>query len=92
MLEEVTIPYDQITINADGTINVREATVILRDGVRDPDLPPRYRRYVLAPGDVTDGKHERIAAVAATVWTPDVVEAHAEAQLAVAVKDLGGLK
>ncbi len=88
MLEEITIPYDQITVNADGTINVREATVIFRDGERDPNIPARYLRYVLAPGEATADKHERIAAVASTVWTPDVVQTYVDKQAAIAVEGL----
>lgn len=87
MLEEITVPFDQITINADGTISVREATIILRDGVRDESIPARYHRYVLAPGEATDGKPERIAAVAATVWTGDVVKAYADKQAAIAAAE-----
>jgi hypothetical protein len=74
-LDEITLPADRIEVLADGTIQVREATVILRNGKRDPAIPPRYHRYVLHPGANLAGRDDRIAAVASAVWTGDVVAA-----------------
>ena len=68
-IDEQMISDDRIEVLADGAIQVREATVILRDGVRDEAYPPRYRRYVLNPGDDLAGVAARIAAIAAAVWT-----------------------
>lgn len=74
-LSEQIIPADQIEILADGTLQVREATVVLRDGARETSFPPRYRRYVLSPGADLAGRDERIVAVARAVWTPAVIAA-----------------
>lgn len=81
-LTEQTIPDDKVEVLADGTIQVREATVILRDGVRDTTIPPRYSRYVLTPGADLTGKSDKITAVANAVWTSDVIAAWQAAQSA----------
>lgn len=75
MLTEHVIAADSITVTNRGCIEVREATVILRDGERDPSFAPRYHRYVLNPGDDLSGKDPRIAAVAGAVWTEEIVAA-----------------
>lgn len=87
MLIEATIPFDSVEVLADGTIQVREATVILRDSVRDEGFPPRYRRYVLEPGADLAGMDERVTAIAASVWAPDIVAA-AKAKRAAAAEAL----
>ena len=68
MLTEQIIPDDKVEILPDGVVQVREATVILRDGVVDPSFPPKFRRYVLQPGDDLTGKSARITAIANSVW------------------------
>jgi hypothetical protein len=70
MLTKETVT-DKIEVLEDGTVQVREATYILEDGVRR--FGPTYRRIVMQPGESTSGKAARIAAVAAAVWTPEVV-------------------
>ncbi len=77
MLEERVITDDQITVDRDGSISVREATVIVRDGNIDEAYPPRYHRRVLHPGDDLGGKPARVIAIAQGVWTDDVVAAFA---------------
>jgi hypothetical protein len=74
MLTEQLIPDDAITVLPNGVIEVREATVILRDGVRDEGFPSSYHRYVLAPGDDLTGKTETIVAIAEVVWTDEIKE------------------
>jgi hypothetical protein len=77
-LEETTIAGERVEVLADGSLQVRDATVILRDGVCDPSVPPRYHRYVLHPGEDLTGKPDRVAVIAAAVWAPDVVAAWIE--------------
>lgn len=81
-LEETTIAGERVEVLADGSLQVRDAIVILRDGMRDPIMPPRYHRYVLQPGEGLTGKPERVAAIANAVWTEEVVQAWAAAQSA----------
>jgi hypothetical protein len=73
MLEERVFPAERVEVLEDGSIQVREATVIIREGVADPSYPPRYHRYVLHPGDDLSGRDARITAVAAAAWTADVI-------------------
>jgi hypothetical protein len=73
MLTEQTNPTDRIEVLPDGSLQIREATAVLRDGVVDPEFPPRYHRYVLHPGDDVSERDARIAAIAAAVWTDEVI-------------------
>ena len=67
---------DQITVLEDGQIQVREDTRILEDG---EVLSHSYHRYVVGPGQrVAD---TRVAAIAAVVHTPAVVQAFRARQL-----------
>lgn len=80
MLTEEIIWDDRIEALPDGSLHVREATHILRSGKRDAAFPPRYRRYVLQPGDDLDGRPKRVIAVANAIWHPDVLEAGRRAE------------
>lgn len=82
MLTEQTISNDRIEVTADGSLQIREATVIMRDGALDENYPAKYHRYVLRPGDDLTGKDGRIVAVANSVWTPEVIEAYQGAAVA----------
>jgi hypothetical protein len=77
-ISEQTIADERVEVLADGSLQVRDATVILRDGTRDPSFPPKYHRYVLHPGDDLAGKPERVVSVANAVWTEEVVAAWIE--------------
>lgn len=55
----------------DGQIQVRKVTRVLKDGV---EIAKQYHRHVLAPGDDTTTQADRVKAVAATVWTKEVVD------------------
>ena len=77
-ISEQTIAGERVEVLADGSLQVRDATVILRDGMRDPSFPPKYHRYVLHPGDDLTGKPERVVSVANAVWTEEVVAAWIE--------------
>ena len=70
---EQTVPADSIEVLSDGSLQIREAIVIVRDGAIDPAYPKRYRRYVLSPGADLAGKDQRIVAVAQSVWTAEVI-------------------
>jgi urease accessory protein UreE len=54
----------------DAQIQVRTATVVAEDGV---ELSRSFHRHVLEPGDDTSGQDDRVAAVAAAAWTPEVI-------------------
>lgn len=81
-LEERTVEDDRIEVLADGSLQIRAAAVILRDGAIDPAYPAKYHRYVLHPGSDLTGKTARIAAIAQSVWTAEVVAAWRAARAA----------
>jgi hypothetical protein len=64
---------DQITALEDGQLQVREATVIERDGV---EISRTYHRHVVAPGDNLDSEDARVRAVGTTLHTTAVIAAY----------------
>ena len=75
-IEKIKV-VDQITATENGTILFREATRIMEDGVQ---LSETYHRSSLAPdSDLTDVPAQ-VAAIAAVVWTPEVIAAYQAAQ------------
>jgi len=75
-IEKIKV-IDQITATENGTILFREATRIVEDGVQ---LSESYHRSSLAPdADLTDVPAQ-VAAIAAVVWTPEVIAAYQAAQ------------
>ena len=65
-----TIVVDKIEVLEMGQVQVRTATVVAEDGT---ELSRNFHRHVLEPGDDTTGEDDRVAAVAAAAWTPDVI-------------------
>lgn len=63
----------KIEVLSSGTIQVRVATVICKDGV---EIGRSYHRHSLAPGSDTSKEEPETQAVAAAVWTPEVVSAY----------------
>ena len=63
----------KIEILEDGTLQLREDTVIEEDGV---ELIRTYHRRVLEPSltPMPAQEHERLKNVASVVWTPEVVD------------------
>ena len=75
-IEKIKV-VDQITATENGIILFREATRIVEDGVQ---LSETYHRSSLAPdSDLTDVPAQ-VAAIAAVVWTPEVIAAYQAAQ------------
>lgn len=64
---------DQINVLSHNVIGYREKTVVEQDGV---EISSTFHRGVVAPGESTDGLDSRVVAIAATLWTPEVVEAY----------------
>jgi hypothetical protein len=67
-----SIVVDKIEVLERGQIQIRTATVVAEDGV---ELSRAFHRHVLVPGADTSGEADRVAAVAAATWTPEVVTA-----------------
>ena len=78
-LQETKV-IDQITVTENGTILYREATRITRD---DEQIAQTFHRTSLVPGQDLTGQPEQVAAIAAVVWTPEVIAAYEAAQQSV---------
>ena len=72
----------KLEVLSSGTIQVRVATVVCKDGV---EIGRSYHRHCLTPGSDTSKEEPETQAVAAAVWTPEVVSAY-EAQQAALVE------
>lgn len=64
---------DKIEVLEDGTLQVRESTRIMEDGVL---LAETYHRYTIEPGGSTNGKPQKVDDVAKAVHKPQVVAAY----------------
>ena len=72
MLTEQSV-IDQIEVTRNGSVNVRRADLILKDGV---EIGKTYHRHVLAPGDDLSEQDAKVTAIAQVVWTPEVLDAY----------------
>ena len=68
---------DSINVKLDGVIEVRRANRVFRDGV---EISKTYHRHVVVPGDDLSLEDSKVAAVGATVHTPEVIVAFEAAQ------------
>ena len=69
---------DQITVTENGTLLVREATRVLRDGEQ---IAQTYHRWSFTPGSDLSEMPQNVQDIAEVTWTPEVVAAY-EAQIA----------
>jgi hypothetical protein len=60
---------DRIEIMADGTIQIRTATVIERDGV---EISRSYHRHVIQPDEDAATQSPKVQAIATATWTAQV--------------------
>ena len=63
----------KIEVLENGTLQVRRADVVLKDGV---EVGRTYHRHVLMPGEDVSAEVTRVKNVASVVWTADVVSAY----------------
>ena len=71
-LEKKTV-VGGLTVSENGSLGVREDTIITDDGV---EVSRNFHRKVLAPGEPLDGEDARVVSVANAVWTDEVVAAY----------------
>lgn len=74
-LTEIKV-IDKIEVVENGTVQVREATRILKDGEQ---IAQTYHRWSFAPGSDVSEMPANVQAIAAAAWTPEVIAAY-EAQ------------
>jgi len=64
---------DQIELVKDFFIQVRQATVIEKDGVQ---VAKSFHRWVLTPNDDISGQEQKVQDIANVAWTPEVKAAY----------------
>ena len=67
------ISIDQIEIVADWNIQVRQATVIEKDGVQ---VARSFHRWVLTPDMDISGQEQKVQDICNAAWTPEVKAAY----------------
>jgi hypothetical protein len=64
---------DQIEVVNDWNIQVRQATVIEKDGVQ---VARSFHRWVLNPDSDISGQEQKVKDIANAAWTPEVRQAY----------------
>jgi len=64
---------DQIEVTRNGSVNVRRADLIIKDGV---EIAKTYHRHVLSPGDDLSAQDSKVVAIAQVAWTPELIESY----------------
>ncbi len=64
---------DQIEIVGDWNIQVRQATIIERDG---EFVSRTFHRWVLTPDSDISGQEQKVQDIANVAWTPEVRQAY----------------
>lgn len=73
MALEKQVAIDKIEVLENGSVQVRQITRIVEDGV---ELSASYARWALAPADDLTGQDPKVVAIATAVWTPEVIAAY----------------
>lgn len=72
VLEEVKV-IDKIEVVENGTLQVREATRILKGGEQ---IAQTYHRWSFAPGSDVSEMPANVQAIASAAWTQEVIDAY----------------
>lgn len=75
-LSEIKV-IDKIEVVENGTIQVREATRIMKDGEQ---IAQTYHRWSFTPASDVSAMPANVQAVAQAVWTPEVISAYQQAK------------
>ena len=73
-LEELTLT-DRIEVTQNGSLQIRHRHAII-DSDTGEEKAASFHRHVLHPADDVSGECERVQAVAAAVWTDEVIAAY----------------
>jgi hypothetical protein len=68
-----TTKVDKLEVIENGTIQIRTATIIQRDGI---DISRTFHRHVKHPGDSIVNEDPKVQAIANAVWTDEVIAAY----------------
>jgi hypothetical protein len=81
-LSEIKV-IDKIEVVENGTLQVREATKIMKDGA---EIAKTYHRWSFTPGSDVSEMPANVQAIAAAAWTPEVISAYETAQAEAAAR------
>jgi hypothetical protein len=68
-----TTKVDQIEVVENGSIQIRTATIIEKDGT---EISRTFHRHVKHPGQDVSNEDSKVQAIAATIWTEEVIAAY----------------
>jgi hypothetical protein len=72
-----TKQIDRVEVVGNGIVQVREATIIMRDEV---EIAKTFHRWCLTPGQDVSDQAANVQAICQAAWTPEVIAAY-QAQL-----------
>jgi len=64
---------DQIAVNENGLVMLREKTVVLDNG---KEIATTFHRSILEPEDDLTGQPSNVVAIAQASWTPEIIAAY----------------
>jgi hypothetical protein len=70
---------DKIEILADGTMQIRTASIVERDGV---EISRSFHRHLITPDEDTAAQSARVNRITAALWTAEVKKRFADAKAA----------
>jgi hypothetical protein len=68
---------DKIEVVENGTVQVRTANIVLKDGV---ELARNFHRHTIAPGQDYSAEDQKVQDICAAVHTAEVIAAYEAAQ------------
>jgi len=72
-----TTKVDQIEVVENGSIQIRTATIIERDGV---EISKSFHRHVKHPGEDVSNEDSKVQAIANAIWTEEVIAEYLASQ------------
>ena len=68
-----TTKVDQIEVLENGILQIRNATIITKDG---QELTRTHHRHTKAPGEDVSNEDAKVQAIANAIWTAEVIAAY----------------
>ena len=75
LIEQTTA--DKIEVVENGSVQVRTANIVLKDGV---ELARNFHRHTITPGQDYSAEDAKVQAICAAVHTQEVIDAYLAAQ------------
>ena len=72
-----TTKVDQLEVIENGTIQIRTATIIQRDGV---EISRTFHRHMATPGSDVTNEDSKVQAIANAIWTEEVIAEYLASQ------------